>query len=270
MGVADDTLLWYCSDNGREGSTQQARSNRELSGGIRGRQRSLFEGGIRVPGILERPARVLGGRHTAIPCSTSGYCPTVASLLGLDVPQDGRLIDSISLVPLIDGVIERREVPLAFQRPTGGEAAVRRRFESPDHVRIGNRHKLSSYLDADRDKDDTLFDLAVDSGERHNLVAELPGLAARMKRELQDWDASCAQQRRRGLPPRVIAATGPPESWVQAKSASRCGSSRRVGRVASTRPGGSGRGKCPVPFDSGGFVGFFLSPLFEGELVRQA
>ena len=36
-----------------------------------------------------------------------------------------------------------------------------------------------------------LFDLAVDPGERHNLVEDLPEIAASMKRELQDWNASC-------------------------------------------------------------------------------
>ena len=49
VGVADDTILWFCSDNGPEGRDGQAPGS---TGGLRGRKRSLFEGGTRVPGIL--------------------------------------------------------------------------------------------------------------------------------------------------------------------------------------------------------------------------
>ena len=70
---------------------------------------------------------------------------------------------------------------------------MRSRLGSPDHALIGDRYKFRSYLDEERIRDDMLFDLAVDPGERHNLVADLPELAASMKRELQAWDASCAR-----------------------------------------------------------------------------
>ncbi|MBT4815221.1 MAG: sulfatase-like hydrolase/transferase, partial [Lentisphaerae bacterium] len=66
-GMADNTILWYCSDNGG--------LVKETSGG-RGRKGSIYEGGLRVPGIIEWPARKLKGR-TAVPVSTCDMYPTL-------------------------------------------------------------------------------------------------------------------------------------------------------------------------------------------------
>lgn len=193
LGVANDTMLWYCSDNGPEGRTPQGRANRGSVGGLRGRKRSLFEGGVRVPGILEWPGRVDGGRTTSVPASTSDYFPTVAAVLGVDASPDGRPMDGTSLLPLIDAEMQRRDKRIAFQCPGNNEQAARSRLGSPNHALIGDRYKFLSYLDEERTDQDMLFDLAADPGERHNLVAELPDLAAEMRAELQDWDASCAR-----------------------------------------------------------------------------
>jgi len=193
LGVAGDTMLWYCSDNGPEGRTPHIRNNRGSSGGLRGRKRSLFEGGLRVPGILEWPNRIDGGRSTAMPCSTSDYLPTVAAALGLSGPADSRPMDGINLMPLIEGTMQRRGTRIGFQTPDGGESGRENRLGSPDHALIGDRYKFLSYLDDARIEEDMLFDLAVDPGERHNLVEELPEMAASMKSELSEWDASCSR-----------------------------------------------------------------------------
>ena len=48
LGVADNTVIWFCSDNGPEGSGDPSRDgrNRGVTGGLRGRKRSLFNGGV--------------------------------------------------------------------------------------------------------------------------------------------------------------------------------------------------------------------------------
>ena len=193
LGVADDTMLWYCSDNGPEGRTSHRSTDRGSSGGLRGRKRSLFEGGVRVPGILEWPRRVEAGRVSDMPASTCDYFPTIAAVLGLDAPDDERPIDGVSLLPLIDGDMRERGRPIAFQCPDAGERGQGARLGSPDHALIGDRYKLLSFLDEERSGQDMLFDIALDPGERHDLVGELPEVAAQMKQYLMDWDASCAQ-----------------------------------------------------------------------------
>jgi pyruvate dehydrogenase E1 component beta subunit len=54
-------MLWFCSDNGPDGMTGRGGRFRGSAGAFRGRKRSLFEGGIRVPAVLEWPARLKSG-----------------------------------------------------------------------------------------------------------------------------------------------------------------------------------------------------------------
>lgn len=93
LGVRNDTILWYCSDNGalrRVGST----------GGFRGHKGQVYEGGLLVPAILEWPSRVKSHRATSVRCNTSDILPTLCELAGVSLPN--RSYDGVSLVPLID------------------------------------------------------------------------------------------------------------------------------------------------------------------------
>ena len=103
MGIAENTILWYCSDNG--GLVQ------ETSGG-RAKKGSIYEGGLRVPAILEWPARKLQGR-TAVPVSTCDLFPTLLSMAGVesDFPHQ---LDGIDLSDIIAGKVQKRSKPLGF------------------------------------------------------------------------------------------------------------------------------------------------------------
>jgi arylsulfatase A-like enzyme len=105
LGIADNTILWYCSDNGglqKFGST-----------GGRGHKSQLYEGGLRVPAILEWPERIHEPRNTAMPCNTEDIYPTLLDLLGVRMPDQPPL-DGISLAPLIAGNMTRRPEPMGF------------------------------------------------------------------------------------------------------------------------------------------------------------
>ncbi|MHC4507427.1 MAG: sulfatase family protein, partial [Planctomycetota bacterium] len=111
LGVADNTMVWFCSDNGPEGKDGKSGRTRGSAGPFRGRKRSLFEGGVRVPGLLEWPARVKAGRTTDLPCSTSDYFPTVLDVLGFSMKGQPEPIDGVSLLPLIEGRMTKRPTP---------------------------------------------------------------------------------------------------------------------------------------------------------------
>lgn len=102
LGIAENTLLWYCSDNGaiREGST----------GGLRGGKGNLHEGGIRVPAMIEWPAVVREPRVINEPCSTSDIYPTVVAAAGWTPPEQP-ILDGRSLLPLIKGEDESELPP---------------------------------------------------------------------------------------------------------------------------------------------------------------
>ena len=111
LGVRGNTMFWMTSDNGPEdgaNSPNETNITRSItSGRFRERKRSLYEGGVRVPGILEWPDRIPTGRATSYPAVTSDYYPTILDFLELAVPNQ-RPLDGISLRPLIAGTATTR------------------------------------------------------------------------------------------------------------------------------------------------------------------
>ncbi len=105
LGIRDNTILWYCSDNGglpKHGS----------SGG-RGHKGQVYEGGLRVPAILEWPDKIKSPRQSGLPCNTSDIYPTLLEITGVTIPNQTPL-DGVSLKPLIDGDMGQRPKPMGF------------------------------------------------------------------------------------------------------------------------------------------------------------
>ncbi|MDA2938695.1 sulfatase-like hydrolase/transferase [Acidobacteria bacterium AH-259-A15] len=174
LGVADNTMVWFCSDNGPEGDGTTGRS-RGSAGPFRGRKRSLLEGGVRVPGILEWPAIIKTSRVVETPCSTLDYFPTVLDVLGFKIKGQPEPMDGVSLLPLIEGNMKARPVPIAFQ--------------SRNQVSLtDNRYKIYSDNDGETY---TLFDLIEDPGETKDLSSEKPEIVRAMRGKLEIWRASC-------------------------------------------------------------------------------
>jgi arylsulfatase A-like enzyme len=177
LGISDDTMVWFCSDNGPEGKDGKSGRTRGSAGPLRGRKRSLFEGGVRVPGLLEWPARMNAGQATDIPCSTSDYFPTVMDVLGFRMEGQPEPVDGVSLLPLIEGTMTERPLPIGF--------------ESRNQVSLtDNRYKIYSN---NKGKTYMLFDLLDDPGESNNIAARNSGLLEAMKMKLEAWRASCKE-----------------------------------------------------------------------------
>lgn len=103
LGIAENTILWYCSDNGG--------IRRESTGG-RGGKGSVYEGGLRVPSIIEWPLKNLKGR-SSMPVNTYDMYPTLIGMVGIDVtnqyPLDGKDISGV-----FNGSLDRRSQPMGF------------------------------------------------------------------------------------------------------------------------------------------------------------
>ncbi len=106
LGLRDQTVLWYCSDNG-------ALPKVGSSGGRRGNKGQIYEGGLLVPALLEWPARVPQPRVVTLPCATYDIYPTLLDLAGVTVDKQPPL-DGISLVPVLDGRMKDRPKPMGF------------------------------------------------------------------------------------------------------------------------------------------------------------
>jgi len=187
LKVAENTIVFFCSDNGPEGDAPGERYMGS-AGQFRGRKRSLFEGGVRVPGLLEWPAQVRAGTVSDYPAVTSDYLPTILEVLGISMP-DGRPLDGISLLPVIRDGIQERPAPIAFE--TLGKAGSVETRESPAVALTDNRYKLLTDFSASG-AEDLLFDLQRDPGETTNLAPSEAARVAAMKATLAAWRASCS------------------------------------------------------------------------------
>ncbi|MBM4165110.1 MAG: N-acetylgalactosamine 6-sulfate sulfatase [Lentisphaerae bacterium] len=161
-GLADNTMLWFNSDNG------SPRDNRPL----KGEKGGLYEGGIRVPGICEWPARVKPGR-TSVPVVTSDFYPTLLEAAGVAMPADKpQPLDGISLIPLLEGKMAERPSPIGF-------------MDAKSNALSDNRYKLLVGANGA-----SLYDLIEDPGERKTLFEEEPEVVARLGKLLDEWAAS--------------------------------------------------------------------------------
>lgn len=112
LGIRDNTLLWFCSDNGGVANVS-ATGGREQKG-------EIYDGGLRVPAIIEWPAHLARHRVTSVPCCTSDIYPTLLQIAGAK-PSAQRPLDGISILPLIDGETDARPQPMGFwQYPEKG------------------------------------------------------------------------------------------------------------------------------------------------------
>ena len=171
-GLSRDTFVVFTSDNGGERYSY----NWPASDG----KRSLREGGIRVPAIVRWPGRVPAGRITDQTIITMDWAATLLALGGASA--DPRYpLDGVDLVPLCQGPRVQLDRTLFWR--TLREDAVRQ--GAWKYLRTG--------------KDELLFDIPNDPGERADLAAHQPEKLASLREEFRRWNA--------GVLPRPAPAT---------------------------------------------------------------
>lgn len=212
-GLRDDTLVWYCGDNGTPPEAVATVPFRGCKG-------QVYEGGIRVPGIVEWPARIRGPRESDVIAVTTDTLPTLCDIVGVPLPPGP--VDGISLLPLFDGRMTERPEPVGFWvgRPRAGlepsiDAELQRgttptvkrgqggftrdfvNFILPDvhaadfagpRAVLGNRFKL--VVDAAGEGVVELFDIRADPAETRDLAADHPDEVARLSATLRTWQQS--------------------------------------------------------------------------------
>lgn len=168
LDLADNTIIWFCSDNGPERGTPGS------SGPFRERKRSLHEGGVRVPAFVCWPG-MAGGQETDFPMFTSDYLPTLLEYTG--IPYTGkRPVDGISLLEVIKGNQRSgRTSPMGFRH--GNKMSW-----------VTHEYKLISKDDGESFE---LYNLLRDQEEAQNIAAEQPERVVEMKSALMAWIASC-------------------------------------------------------------------------------
>lgn len=164
LGIEENTMIWFCSDNGPEDRTPGS------AGVFRERKRSLYEGGVRVPAFVLWKAKLKGGSKTNYPMVTSDYLPTIIDFLGIDYP-DGRPLDGTSLRDaLINDDLERNnEIGFLFRNKMSW---------------VSDRYKLIS---TNQGETFELYDLLEDKAEKNNILSEKGEIANNMQMALEKW-----------------------------------------------------------------------------------
>lgn len=105
MQVSQNTLVIFMSDNG------SYRGKEGSNGALKAGKTTLWEGGIRVPGIMRWPGRIKAGTTQTTPAGVVDILPTVCALTNTPLPRDRRL-DGVSLTPLFESRKLVRHKPL--------------------------------------------------------------------------------------------------------------------------------------------------------------
>lgn len=170
QGIEQDTILWFNSDNGGLGAWGS-----KTVGGLRGFKNQVYEGGIRVPAVVEWPGIIVPGQITDFPAVTMDIFPTIGEIVGLDKSAYLNPLDGISLVDVLQGKTGLRDRPIPFKRMEGGAV-------------IDNDWKIVS-PDLIKGKFE-LYNLARDPFEKTDLFKSDPAQAARMMTLWRAFDAS--------------------------------------------------------------------------------
>jgi arylsulfatase A-like enzyme len=175
MGLDENTVVFFCSDNGPRSSSNNAEQTRtfeffDSNGPLRGYKRDMYEGGIRVPMIVRWTGKIAAGRTSAAPWYFADFLPTAADLAGAELPPG---IDGVSVVPTLLGqpqdTADRFFYWEFYER--GFQQAVRWRNWKAIRLAPGAPLKL--------------YDLAVDVGEDNNIAALHPDIVRRIEQYLK-------------------------------------------------------------------------------------
>ena len=169
LGLEKNTILWYCSDNG---------GLRNISppsvGGLRGYKTTIWEGGLRVPAIIEWP-KMIKPKVTNYPASTMDIFPTIADILNLPDTDLLKPIDGITLKPIFKNDLSNRDKRIPFRYKDQGAL-------------IDNNFKLV-VTSIDKEKFE-LYDLEKDFSETIDLSSQNPLIFNQMKTDYLKWSES--------------------------------------------------------------------------------
>jgi len=218
-GLKNDTLLFYCGDNGTS-------ADASLASPHRGVKAQVYEGGVLVPGLIEWPARIPQPRSTNVPACTTDLLPTLCALVGQPLPN--RPLDGINLLPLVNGQMTARSAPLHFwayntsrlsslklepyidpelqtgttplAKLMGGKATrdftnfrhpplTEADYLGPRAIMDGN-FKLVIHEQPGREARLELFDLSRDPAEKNDLSQAQPDTTKKLQAQLHAWQQS--------------------------------------------------------------------------------
>lgn len=172
LNLDDKTIVFFTSDNGPHAEGGYDPSYFHSSGGLRGKKRDLYEGGIREPMIVRWPGHTRPGTTSDFVGYLPDFLPTAAELAGAPPPPH---LDGISFLPAILGETKTQQVhDYLYWEFYEGPTSQAVRSDNWKAVRIP---AFTGEIQ--------LFDLGTDRAEEHNIAAQHPDVVARIQRDME-------------------------------------------------------------------------------------
>jgi len=170
LGMDDDTLMIFTSDNGphREGGNNP--DFNDSNGPLRGIKRDLYEGGIRVPMIARWPGNIKAGSVSNHVSAFWDFLPTYCELASVKTPTG---LDGISMVPTLLGQEQKQNKHefLYWEFHAQGKKQA---------VRLGDWKGVRLNVEKNPDGPIELYNLKVDIAEKHNVADQHPEIVAKI------------------------------------------------------------------------------------------
>jgi arylsulfatase len=164
LGLDDETIVFFTSDNGPSWVGGADPDFFESRGPLRGRKAQLWEGGIRVPMVARWPGQIAAGSVTDLPSAFWDVLPTLTDLAGTTAPTG---IDGVSFLPTLYGrSYAQAEHDYLYWEFRGGQAVRLGDFKG---VRLQGWERLE------------LYDLATDLGETTDVSSDHPDIVSRIE-----------------------------------------------------------------------------------------
>ncbi|MFT5641018.1 MAG: arylsulfatase A [Cyclobacteriaceae bacterium] len=177
LGIADHTVIVFTSDNGPHQEGGADPKYFDSNGPLKGFKRDLYEGGIRVPLIVNWPGKIQSGASSDHISAFWDFLPTFAEIANLGGIDESNL-DGISIAPALLGEDNQTQHDYLYWEfhEKGGRQAIRQ----------GKWKAVRYKVFQDRNSIPELYDLSTDIGEEKNLASEYPNIANEMAKLMSE------------------------------------------------------------------------------------
>lgn len=175
LGIADNTLIIFTSDNGAHQEGGADPDFFDSNGIFRGHKRDLYEGGIHVPMVAYWPGKIAAGSESKQISAFWDMVPTFTELAGVDAPDD---IDGISITPSLLGNGEQSDHNYLYWEfhERGGRIAVRKgKWKA---VKYNHSKDSASHVE--------LYDLSKDRSETKDVSGEYPEIVQELVKYMKE------------------------------------------------------------------------------------
>jgi len=187
LGIDDNTLVIFLSDNGRQNSDVMKYDTRDQF--LKGKKADVYEGGIKSPCVFRWPDEILPNKRVDALASYVDIMPTILAVSGVTKPIELKL-DGIDIMPMVKGEVGERDENIIIQWHQGLVPQLNRSFTVMGQKyklaqAKGGFHKSGKFLAAQFNYE--LFDIENDPYEQYNIASKHPDIVKEMKNEYENW-----------------------------------------------------------------------------------